>query len=75
MFRQLCDHLQAFGEMYLTVAREDKEVALAMRKTELVKVATVKAQAVIPKKNALQLKNNRFERELKKTKKKIKGGK
>ncbi|KAI5323519.1 hypothetical protein L3X38_032591 [Prunus dulcis] len=61
---------EAFGEMYMTIAREDKKVALARRQMEVVKAATVEAHATIRKKNALQLKTNRFERELKETKKK-----
>ncbi|CAL8107473.1 unnamed protein product [Prunus armeniaca] len=57
----------AFGDMYLTLARVEREVDLARRHSETAKAATVEAQAAIRERNALQLKVGRLERELKET--------
>lgn len=59
--------LQAFEDMYLTLARAEKEVAFARRHSETAKAVTAKAQAVLRERNALQLRVERLERELKKT--------
>lgn len=56
---------QAFGDMYLTLARADKEVGLVRRHSEIAKAATIEAHAAIREKNVLQLKVGRLERELK----------
>ncbi|CAL2236042.1 unnamed protein product [Prunus armeniaca] len=58
---------RAFGDMYLTLARAEREVDLARRHSETTKAATVEAQAAIRERNALQLKVGRLERELKET--------
>lgn len=50
--------LLAFGDMYLTLARHHSETA---------KAATAEAQAALQERNALQLKVERLERELKET--------
>lgn len=39
--------LQAFGDMYLTLGRAEKKVALTRRQSEVTKAATVKAQAAL----------------------------
>ncbi|CAL8150904.1 unnamed protein product [Prunus armeniaca] len=57
----------AFGDMYLTLVRAEKEVDLARRHSETAKAATAKAQVAIRERNALQLKVGRLERELKET--------
>lgn len=59
--------LQAFGDMYLTLARAEREVNLARRHSETAKAATAEAQAALRERNALQLKVGRLERELKET--------
>lgn len=51
--------------MYLTLAITDKHVALARCQTVTAKAAATEAHATIDEKNALHLKTNRFERELK----------
>ncbi|KAI5324209.1 hypothetical protein L3X38_033282 [Prunus dulcis] len=61
----------AFGDMYLTLARTEKEVALARRLSETVKTTTAKAQATLRERNTLQLRVGRLERELKETRKKV----
>ncbi|CAL2271279.1 unnamed protein product [Prunus armeniaca] len=55
----------AFGDMYLTLARAEREVDLARRHSEITKAATAEAQAALRERNALQLKVGRLERELK----------
>ncbi|CAL8088083.1 unnamed protein product [Prunus armeniaca] len=55
----------AFGDMYLTLARAEREVDLARRHSETAKAATAEAQAAIRERNVLQLKVGRLERELK----------
>ncbi|CAL2246823.1 unnamed protein product [Prunus armeniaca] len=57
----------AFGDMYLTLARAEREVNLARRHSETAKAATAEAQAALRERNALQLKVGRLERELKET--------
>ncbi|CAL2229465.1 unnamed protein product [Prunus armeniaca] len=57
----------AFGDMYLTLARAEREVDLARRHSETAKATTAEAQAAIREKNVLQLKVGRLERELKET--------
>ncbi|CAL2253854.1 unnamed protein product [Prunus armeniaca] len=57
----------AFGDMYLTLVRAEKEVDLARRHSETAKAATTEAQVAIRERNALQLKVGRLERELKET--------
>ncbi|CAL8174645.1 unnamed protein product [Prunus armeniaca] len=57
----------AFGDMYLTLARAEREVNLVRRHSETAKAATAEAQAAIRERNALQLKVGRLEWELKET--------
>ncbi|CAL2270716.1 unnamed protein product [Prunus armeniaca] len=57
----------AFGDMYLTLAKAERKVDLARRHSETAKAATAEAQAAIREKNVLQLKVGRLERELKET--------
>ncbi|CAL9000502.1 unnamed protein product [Prunus brigantina] len=57
----------AFGDMYLTLAKAEREVALARRHSETAKAATAEAQAALRERNALQLKVGRLEWELKET--------
>ncbi|CAL9000161.1 unnamed protein product, partial [Prunus brigantina] len=61
----------AFGDMYLTLARAEREVALARRHSETAKAATAEAQAALRERNALQLKVGRLERELKETSRRL----
>ncbi|CAL9020580.1 unnamed protein product [Prunus brigantina] len=63
--------LRAFGDMYLTLARAEREVALARRHSETAKAATAEAQAALRERNALQLKVGRLERELKETSRRL----
>ncbi|CAL9028375.1 unnamed protein product [Prunus brigantina] len=58
-------HKSAFGDMYLTLVRADKEVGLVRCHSEIAKAATTEAHAAIREKNVLQLKVGRLERELK----------
>ncbi|CAL8168708.1 unnamed protein product [Prunus armeniaca] len=58
---------RAFGDMYLTLARAEREVDLAIRHSETAKAATAEAQAAIRERNVLQLKVGRLELELKET--------
>lgn len=57
--------------MYLTLAITDKHVALARCQTVTAKAAATEAHATIDEKNALHLKTNRFEKELKEAKRKL----
>ncbi|CAL2249563.1 unnamed protein product [Prunus armeniaca] len=57
----------AFGDMYLTLARAEREVDLARRHSETAKAITAEVQAAIWERNVLQLKVGRLERELKET--------
>ncbi|CAL2237943.1 unnamed protein product [Prunus armeniaca] len=57
----------AFGDMYLTLARAEREVDLARPHSKTAKAATAEAQAAIRERNVLQLKVGRLERELKET--------
>ncbi|CAL9006330.1 unnamed protein product [Prunus brigantina] len=61
----------AFGDMYLTLARAERKVALARRHSEIAKAATAEAQAALRERNALQLKVGRLERELKETSRRL----
>ncbi|VVA28026.1 PREDICTED: LOC110768041 isoform [Prunus dulcis] len=56
---------EAFRDMYLTLARAEKEVALARHHSKTAKAATAKTQAVFRERNVLQLKVGRLEQELK----------
>ncbi|CAL2228603.1 unnamed protein product [Prunus armeniaca] len=57
----------AFGDMYLTLARAERKVDLARRHSKTAKAATVEAQAAIRERNVLQLKVGKLEQDLKET--------
>ncbi|CAL8085117.1 unnamed protein product [Prunus armeniaca] len=57
----------AFGDMYLTLARAEREVDLVRRHSKTAKAATVEAQAAIRERNVLQLKVGKLEQDLKET--------